>query len=110
MPPDWVHTMSIPRPNSIRFPVDPRDVAPDKAARRMGLTLGAFNLVKDQLYARGFPQPDPTTGNYDLRAIDVWMDQRSGIAPAAALTGEPAARNASDVFKDRMARFSDGQR
>jgi hypothetical protein len=65
------------RPNAIRFRVDPGDVPPEKAARRLGLTLDAFTQVREELIARGFPRPDPTTGNYDLVAIDAWIDGRS---------------------------------
>lgn len=55
-----------------------------------------------ELLARGFPRPDPTTGMYDLVAIDAWMDARSGVAPTgAALTSEPKARNAADVVAER---------
>ena len=63
----------------IRYAVHPRDVPPEKAARRLHLTLAGFDLVREELYARGFPRPDPTTGMYDLVAIDAWMD------PAPAL-------------------------
>jgi hypothetical protein len=101
--------MSTPRSNSIRFPVDPRDVAPEKAARRLGLTLTEFERLKDELFERGFPKPDPTTGNYDLRAIDLWMDARSNIDPSAVLTDRIGPRNAQDVFKNRMARLTNGQ-
>jgi hypothetical protein len=94
--------MSTLRAKSIRFPVDPRDVSPEKAARRLGLTLAEFEPLKDELFARGFPKPDPTTGNYDLVAIKRWQDQRSGIAPTGAtLTSEPRARDASEVFSER---------
>jgi hypothetical protein len=66
---------------SIRYPVDPRDVPAVKAARRLGLTLKEFLEVLPQLYARGFPHPDPTTGNYDLVRIDFWMDARHADDP-----------------------------
>jgi hypothetical protein len=60
----------------IRFRVSPRDVPAEKAARRLHLTLCEFEQKKDELFGRGFPYPDPTTGMYDLVAIDTWMDQR----------------------------------
>jgi hypothetical protein len=87
----------------------PRDVPPEKAARRLGLTAAEFHRLKPELFARGFPRPDETTGNYDLVAIERWQDARSGIAPAGAtLTGEPQARNAAEVFSER-ARILYGQ-
>jgi hypothetical protein len=63
----------------IRHRVDPRDVPPSKAARRLHLTLSDFNAKLPELWARGFPNPDPTTGNYSLPAIDRWMDARDGL-------------------------------
>jgi hypothetical protein len=77
---------------SLRYKIDPRDVPASKVARRLGLTLVEFDRVKDDLFARNFPRPDPTTGNYDLVAVDAWQDARSGSA--APLTDEPKARDA----------------
>lgn len=61
---------------SIRYVVNPRDVPPAKAARRLHLTLVEFEEVKEQLFRRGFPHPDPTTGMFDLHKVDAWMDAR----------------------------------
>lgn len=101
--------MPVSLSKAIRFQVAPRDVPPEKAARRLHLTLAEFDRLKDELFARGFPSPDPTTGNYDLRAIDLWMDSRSNIGPTIDLTEGVQRRNAADVFKDRTARLSNGQ-
>lgn len=60
----------------IRFKVVPRDVPADKAARRLHLTLAEFERKLPELFERGFPRPDPTTGMYDLDAIDRWMTER----------------------------------
>jgi hypothetical protein len=65
----------------IRYRVDPRDVPPYKAARRLHLTLDKFKRVLPELTQRGFPQPDPTTGNYFLPDIDRWMESRSNRSP-----------------------------
>jgi hypothetical protein len=73
--------MSLRAP-SIRHRVDPRDVPAEKAARRLGLTSTAFAELSDLLFARGFPRPDPTTGLYDLKAIEDWMDRRSNLTPS----------------------------
>jgi hypothetical protein len=61
---------------NVRFPVEPRDVPAAKAARRLHLTSKEFDEIKADLFKRGFPRPDPTTGMYDLRKIDQWMDAR----------------------------------
>jgi hypothetical protein len=65
-----------------------------------------FDRLRLELFARGFPQPDITTGLYDLKAIDAWQDARSGLTPdASTLTEAAPLRNASDVFKERAARL-----
>lgn len=92
---------------SLRFPIDPRDVPASKAARRLGLTLAEFNHVKADLFARGFPKPDPTTGNYDLKAIERWQDARSGLNEP--LTEAPKPRDAAEGFAERVARLTNGQ-
>lgn len=61
---------------ALRYQVDPRDVSPEKAARRLGLTMDRFEEVLPQLLRRGFPPSDPDTGNYDLDAIDAWRSAR----------------------------------
>lgn len=88
----------------IRYRVDPRDVPPDKAARRLHLTLAEFQDRLAGLLARGFPMPDPTTGMYDLAAIDAWMDARSSLTRSPDLTTAKPARNAQEVFGERARR------
>jgi hypothetical protein len=101
-----------PVPSAIRYRVAPRDVPPVKAARRLHLTLAEFRGMLPALAARGFPAPDPTTGMYDLAAIDAWMDRRhattQGGAQDASLTGPSPLRNAQEVFRDRARRAADG--
>jgi hypothetical protein len=94
--------MSLRAP-SIRHRVDPRDVPAEKAARRLGLTSTAFAELSDLLFARGFPRPDPTTGLYDLKAIEDWMDRRSNLTPSQV------ARDASEVFRTRLGAMRDGK-
>ena len=54
-----------------RFTLPPGGDVPAKvAARRLGITESEFNTRKPELFARGFPEPDETTGQYDLDAID----------------------------------------
>jgi hypothetical protein len=67
--------------SDIRFPIEPKDIPPVKAARRLHLTLTEFNAALPDLYRRGFPRPDETTGNYFLPAIDRWMESRDGPPP-----------------------------
>jgi hypothetical protein len=65
------------RAPDIRHRVDPGDVPPEKAARRLGVTLQRFNEVLPRLLDRGFPPADPDTGCYDLDAIDQWRRLRT---------------------------------
>ena len=81
---------------SIRFPVYPRDVPAAKAARRLHLTLAEFEDRLPRLKARGFPSADPDTGFFDLKAIDAWMDARSGLAR------HDEARDAGTDFNERL--------
>lgn len=62
----------------IRFHVQPRCVPPAVAARRIGVTEARFAIVVSALEEHGFPLPDPVTGNYDLEAIDRYIDRRNG--------------------------------
>jgi hypothetical protein len=61
------------------------------------------------LLARGFPRPDPTTGMFDLAAIDHWMTARHDPHPGPyALTAESKLRNAQEVSGDRARRLLNG--
>ncbi|WP_309086422.1 hypothetical protein [Chelativorans sp.] len=82
---------------TLRFRVDPRDVPPEKAARRLGLTLDRFQELLPRLLSRGFPPSDPDTGNFDLDAIDEWRAARHnrllpGMQNPAHSTGLVASR------------------
>jgi hypothetical protein len=87
--------------NMVRFRVEPRDVPPAIAARRLGLEPAQFEAALPALLARSFPSPDPTTGNFDIEAINRWCDARHAhLFGAAAVIGP---RDASTVVKDRIA-------
>jgi hypothetical protein len=87
-----------------RFRVEPRDVPAEMAARRLGIGQGDFETRLPDLLARGFPPPDPTTGNFDLKAIDDWMDRRSGLT----LMKAAIARDAGSVVAERIAEMGRG--
>lgn len=94
----------------MRFHLPPGgDVPPIVAARRLGLSLEAFeaalNRPVDGLLARCFPPPDPTTGNYDLDAVDAWRRARYPQVFGEPLTLVPRARDARDVVRDRVTRI-----
>jgi hypothetical protein len=87
----------------MRFRIEPRDVPLEVAARRLGKTCAEFDAMLPDLVARGFLQADPTTGNFDLAAIDRWCDARYphlfGNGPVMQ------ARDAGDVVQDRIAKL-----
>lgn len=78
-----------------------RDVTAKKAARKLGLSEAAFLDALDDLIKRGFPQADPTTGRYDLKAIEAWQDARF---PHLFLTSPHQARDAKSVVPERLKR------
>ncbi|WP_257164632.1 hypothetical protein [Bradyrhizobium sp. SRS-191] len=69
-------TSRAPTSSTLRFRVDPADVPAEKAARRLHLTEAQFREKLPELLARGFPAADPTTGMFDLEAIDRWRAER----------------------------------
>jgi hypothetical protein len=87
----------------MRFRIEPRDVPLEVAARRLGKTRAELEAVLPDLLARGFPQADPTTGNFDLAAIDRWCDGRYPhlFGRGAAMQ----AHDARDVVQDRLAKL-----
>jgi hypothetical protein len=82
------------------FRVEPRDGSPKIAAERLGISLDDFNAVLPNLYERGFPKPDPDTGNFDLKAIEKWCDARHPRLFGSA-TGMNAL-DASTVARERI--------
>jgi hypothetical protein len=94
---------------TLRFKIEPGDVPPLTAARRLGLSLEAFTAKLPELVAKGFPQPNPVTGNYCLEAVDAW---RKAFYPhllgQLSLTASSGARDAKDVVGSRLARIRGG--
>lgn len=95
-----LHIARLSASEMIRHRVDPRDVPPSKAARRLHLSLAGFNEKLPELWARGFPRPDPTTGHYSLPAIDRWMDARDGLTAS-----NPARDDQEQIINERIARL-----
>jgi hypothetical protein len=64
----------------IRFKVEPRDVPPAKAARRLHLSLDEFRTKLPELVGRGFPPADPTTACFIyLQLISGWQGVLSSL-------------------------------
>lgn len=75
---------------SVRFPIQPRMISPEKAARRLGVTTAVFAEKRQALEAAGFPKAEPVLGNYCLEAVDKWIDAQAGLAPAGGLVSDRA--------------------
>jgi hypothetical protein len=86
----------------MRFNIEPRDVPSESAARRIGLSLARFNEVLADLTDRGFPRADPTTGNYDLDAIDEWRKRRFPDLFNQGLANTSATTHGGAVVRDRL--------
>lgn len=72
----------------VRYTVEPRLIPPKKAARRLHLTYNGFIAALPALRREGFPAACNVTGHYDLKAIDAWLDMRSGLASGALREAE----------------------
>lgn len=90
---------------SMRYKLPPGgDCPPEAAARRIWLSLEKFREQLPELHERGFPRADPTTGNYDIEAIDAWRKARHPhLFQSGQLTPPSRARNAGDVVFARLA-------
>ena len=84
----------------MRFHVEPLDVPPAVAARRLGLTLEQFQDKLPDLLCRGFPAPDETTGHFCLEAIDRWRVRRfPQLFPLPCIEGPKTDRG---TVRDRI--------
>ncbi|MGY3482329.1 hypothetical protein ACVW1C_000212 [Bradyrhizobium sp. USDA 4011] len=119
MTPDRREGADALRGADIRFRVDPGDVPPEKAARRLHLTLDRFNELLPNLLKRGFPPADPDTGMFDLDQIDEWRKLRFGreqpltTDPGPAQPEAQAQLDMTERFlnaKERQAKSGRGNR
>jgi hypothetical protein len=76
------------------------DATPAQMVRSLAIDLADFQRLRLELEARGFPRPDPTTGNYDMDAVHAWRRFRN--PHLFGLTPVPGARNSEDVFGERL--------
>ena len=90
-------------PAAIRFKVQPRVVPAAVAARRLGLALDDFLAKLPELRREGFPPAVPVVGNFDLFAIEAWLDRRAGLAVRDA-----AAADATELMHARLRAAFDG--
>jgi hypothetical protein len=95
--------MNPPRPSFIRSKVVPRDGPIAKAARVLHLSVAEFREKLPELYGRGFPRPDATTGMFDLVAIDRWQSARH--PQLFCSDGPESPGEAHKVAEERLARL-----
>ena len=88
-----------------RFKIVPRDVPAHAVARLLGVSETRFVECLSDLLSRGFPGPDATTGNYDLKAVEAWQDRRSGMSGTMAAH---MAKDANTVIAERLAAMRNG--
>lgn len=86
----------------------PADVLGDgtlaDAGRLLNLSEADMRTKLAALIARGFPQPDPTTGMIDLDAVVQWRRLRHPSL-FGLMNHQPAARDAQAVVSDRIKRM-----
>jgi hypothetical protein len=92
---------------TMRFRIEPRDIPAEMAARRLGMRLDVFEEKLPNLIARGFPQPDPDSGLFDVVAIDRWCDARHPHLFGGGAVMQ--ARDARSVAPGRIAAMLGGQ-
>lgn len=85
--------MARPKP---RFTFSPRLMTALDVATYLNRSEQWFAMKREKMEASGFPRPDPLLGLYDQRAIDLWLDRRSGLV-AASPANDSALRPANDV-------------
>jgi hypothetical protein len=88
---------------AIRFKVQSRLVPAAVAAKRLGLALDDFLAKLPDLRREGFPPAVPVAGNFDLVAIDAWIDRQAGLVARDA-----AAADATELMHARLRAAFDG--
>ncbi|MBP2290767.1 hypothetical protein [Azospirillum rugosum] len=85
--------MARPKP---KFTFTPRLMTALDVATYLNRSEQWFAMKRPQMEEAGFPRPDPLLGLYDQRAIDLWLDRRSGLATASP-ANDSAPRAANDA-------------
>ena len=85
-----------------------RDLTPSTVARTLGYPSLAAFIEKADIYVAAGLRPDPISGLYDPEAFERWRRLRNAsLFPE--LTGATGARNAGDVFGERLRRNGHSQ-
>jgi transcriptional regulator with XRE-family HTH domain len=62
-----------------KFMPEPRGWTQEQVATRLGVSLSWFSENRETLYSAGLPRADKLTGRTDSKAVERWMDLRSGL-------------------------------
>ena len=71
-----------------KYTPSPRGWTLEQVATRLGVSISWFQERRKSLYEANFPRPDALTGRTDSKALERWMDMRSGLVDQ--LTGRGA--------------------
>jgi hypothetical protein len=92
-----------------RFKLPPGgDVPAVVAARRLGMTVYAFEAKLSELVAAGFPPPNRVTGNFPIEAIDAWRLAAFPQLLPERLTPSPPPRDVRSIVAEKVARLRSG--
>jgi hypothetical protein len=78
--------MNAPKPKPL---IEPRGWTVAQVAARLGVSASWFSEHREDLYINGFPRPDALTNRTDSRAVERWLDMRSGLAANDDLGFDP---------------------
>lgn len=86
-----------------REPMPLGDGPASEAARMMGLSPTEFEAALPRLFSRQFPQPDSTTGKFDLDAIKEWRKRRHPRLFTVPLAIAASVSDANEIARRRLA-------
>jgi len=73
-----------------RTDISPRIKPKSAVAKRLGICVATFDKRLPDLREQGFPLYDDLLGGYDMKAIDDWLDRRSGILGTSLRSADDA--------------------
>lgn len=80
-----------------KYMPDPRGWTQEQVAARLNVSVGWLLENRENLYRAGMPRPDAGMANRtDSKALEAWMDRRSGLIDWNAGTSD------ADPFAERI--------
>lgn len=84
-------------PAKAKYMPRPRGFTHEQVAARLGVSLAWLSANKTAMRNAGLPQPDPLTGRTDRKALEYWMDRRSGLVDQLPTLGTSYDRSLAAV-------------